>query len=90
MPRFHRTTVRGYYQTQCVECGKKALYHCGGDGYCRDHKHIAVARCVRRSQGFEVRAALVERHTALNESRLKQFYQRKGTIATMFKRPAGG
>ena len=42
--RFSKRTIRGYWQTACILCGKKALYHCGGDGYCSTHKANAVAR----------------------------------------------
>ena len=45
--KFRNRTLRGYYQTECVVCKKKAIYHCGGDGYCREHKELAVQRRIK-------------------------------------------
>jgi hypothetical protein len=41
---FAKSTIRGYWQLKCHLCDGKALYHCGGKGYCRDHRYVAVNR----------------------------------------------
>lgn len=54
---------RGYYQILCcivVEgkaCNGKALYHCGGDGYCKVHRYIAVDRLTKRGTYLDLKDA---------------------------------
>lgn len=38
---------RGYNQKVCCLCDDKAIYHVGGDGYCRGHKQVAVGRLAK-------------------------------------------
>ncbi len=39
--------AKGYEQVACIVCGDKAIYHTGGDGYCRGHREDAVRRRAR-------------------------------------------
>lgn len=39
--------AKGYLQTICILCPKKAIYHTGGDGYCFDHKANAINKRLR-------------------------------------------
>lgn len=56
----HPQGVRGYYQTVCCLCPKKAIYHCGGDGYCRNHKSEAVKRFQKRNNYLDIKATSFE------------------------------
>lgn len=39
---FKSRTLKGYWTKVCSMCPKKALYHCSGKGFCKDHKEEAV------------------------------------------------
>jgi hypothetical protein len=70
-------------QPKYCHCGKVALYKVNGTGYCRDHKHEAVARRARwdaavampRHRAFEDREQQID---ALRRSRERLKLTTKG------------
>lgn len=75
--RFAKQTIRGYYQEDCVECGKLALYHCGGDGYCQDHRQIAVQRRIASTKIKEMGKHEFEQYKAESDDRLLSRQRRR-------------
>lgn len=53
--KFSTSSLRGFYQTKCSMCSSKALYHCSGSGYCREHRTFATDRLNARAREVKAR-----------------------------------
>lgn len=56
----HPVSAHGYMQKVCHLCTGKALYHCGGKGFCKVHREEAVKLLTKKRDRHEEKSELLK------------------------------